>query len=110
MKVVYYQTGSGRSPVEDFAKALSAQIRADLADAISRLADGEILAMPLSRSLPDVHKGLHELRLKDAAGMYRFFYYIKVKDAIYLLHAFKKKTQGIPGREKELILRRIREL
>jgi phage-related protein len=66
--------------------------------------------MPLSRNLSSVHPGLHELRLKDRSGQVRFFYFVKRGDAIYLLHAFKKKTQEIPRKELDLILKRIREI
>lgn len=66
--------------------------------------------MPLSRNLSLIHKGLHELRLKDHTGIYRFFYYIKVEEAIYFVHAFKKKTQGLPSKEIATILKRIKEI
>lgn len=57
---------------------------------------GVCLAMPLSRNLASIHSGLHELRLKDRGGQIRVFYFIKKGDAIYMLHAFKKKTQELP--------------
>lgn len=66
--------------------------------------------MPLSRNLASIHSGLHELRLKDRNGQVRVFYFIKKGDAIYMLHAFKKKTQELPKNEIELALRRIKEI
>ncbi len=66
--------------------------------------------MPRSRNLSHIYKGLHELRLKDASAQLRFFYFIKRGDAIYMLHAFKKKTQEIPKKEIDLILKRIKEV
>jgi phage-related protein len=79
-------------------------------DAINLLANGKNLIMPLSCSLANIHSGLHELRLKDQNGQYRVFYFIKKNDGIYLLHAFQKKTQELPKKEIELILKRIREI
>jgi phage-related protein len=35
---------------------------------------------------------------------------MKRGDGIYLVHAFKKKTQEIPKRELDLILKRIKEI
>jgi len=77
MKVKYFQSVSGRSPVEEFLNAQSEEVLADYFAAVSRLEKGEILTMPRSRNLSGIHKGLYELRLKDAAGQYRFFYFIK---------------------------------
>ena len=56
--------------------------------------------MSLSRNLSSIHKGLHELRFKDRTGAYRIFYFIKKADGIYFVHAFKKKTQELPQKEK----------
>ena len=66
--------------------------------------------MPVSRNLSSIYSGLHELRLKDQRGQVRFFYFIKKKEAIYLMHAFRKKTQELPKQEIEIILKRIKEI
>lgn len=110
MRVKFYLTSAGRSPIEDFLRKQSAEIRSDFIDAAQLLTDGHILAMPLSRNLASIHTGLHELRLKDRFGQVRIFYYIKRGEAIYMLHAINKKTQEIPKKEIELILKRIREI
>ena len=110
MKVKFYLTSSGRSPVEEFIKEQSEGIRTDFLDAVNLLAEGEILSMPLNRNLSNIYRGLHEIRLKDAFGSIRIFYFLKKGDAIYMLHAFKKKTQELPKKEIELVLKRIREV
>ncbi len=110
MRVVYYQTAAGRCPVKDFMLGTSSQLRDKFDDALRRLSQGEGLPMPLSRNMASIHRGLHELRLKDASGAYRIFYYMKIGDAIYLVHAFKKKTPGTPSREIHTTLQRIKEL
>lgn len=110
MKVKYYLSFSGRSPVEDFLADLSQDMRANFLDALVLLEDGQNLSMPLSRNLSSIHKGLHELRLKDKTGAYRFFYFIKKADAIYLIHAFKKKTQELPQKEIDVVLKRLKEV
>ena len=66
--------------------------------------------MPLSRSLAGIHSGLHELRFRDKAGQVRVIYYLKKGDAIYLVHAFRKKTQTIPRRELDIIHKRLKEI
>jgi len=110
LKVKYYLTGSGRSPIEEFLAECSQDLRPDFVDAINLLAAGMVLSMPLSRNLSRVYQGLHELRLKDRGGQVRVFYFIKKGDAIYLVHAFRKKTQALPKKELELVLKRIREV
>lgn len=66
--------------------------------------------MPLSRNLSGIHPGLHELRFKDRAGQVRFFYYVKRGDAIYIVHATRKKTQQIQKKDIDLILKRLKEV
>ncbi|PIS10676.1 MAG: hypothetical protein COT73_08085 [Bdellovibrio sp. CG10_big_fil_rev_8_21_14_0_10_47_8] len=110
VKVKFYLSNSGRSPVEEFLTELHKDLKADFLDAIILLEQGQNLSMPLSRNLSSIAKGLHELRLKDRTGAYRFFYFIKKSEGIYFVHAFKKKTQELPSKEIGLVLKRIREI
>ena len=110
MKVKFYLAGSGRSPVEEFLEECSEDIRSDFLDALSLLNKGEALAMPLSKNLSGIYRGLHELRLKDRSGQVRVFYYIAKQEGIYLLHAFKKKTRELPKKEIDIALKRIKEI
>jgi phage-related protein len=90
--------------------ALPEVIREDLADALARLDAGLVLSMPLSRPMPDIGKGVHELRLRDRAGIYRIFYYLRRHNSIYLLHAMKKTTQATPTHTLALVKRRLKEI
>ena len=110
MKVRFYLLNSGRSPVEEFLQEQSEDIRSDFVDALNFLTSGHMLSMPISRHLFGVYSGLHELRLKDKKGQIRIFYFIKKGDAIYMLHAMRKKTQEIQKRDVELVLKRIKEV
>ncbi len=110
MDVILYKSPSGRNFVLEFINTISPEGREDFFDAVMKLQKGEVLKMPLSRNLSRIYPGLHELRLRDNAGVFRVFYYIKHGDAIYPLHAFRKKTQEIPRREIELTLKRIKDL
>ncbi len=110
MKVKFYLSFSGRSPVEEFLADLPQELRTDFVDTLVLLEKGQSLSMPLSRNLSSIHKGLHELRLKDRTGAYRFFYFIKKADGIYFVHAFKKKTQELPQKEIEVVLKRLKEV
>jgi hypothetical protein len=54
--------------------ALPHAVRADLADALARLDEGHMLSMPLSRPMPSIGPGVHELRIKDRSRAYRTIY------------------------------------
>jgi phage-related protein len=110
MKIRYYQTPGGRSPVEDFLHGLPVATRLEVADALLLLEGGQTPGMPLSRSLAGIRPGLHELRFRDKAGQVRVIYYLKKGEAIYLVHAFRKKTQTLPKRELDVILKRLKEI
>lgn len=96
--------------MEEFLKDQSDEIRERFIEAVCWLASGQNLAMPLSRNLSGIYPGLHELRLKDRSGQIRILYFMKKADGIYMVHAFRKKTQALPRQEIELALRRIREV
>jgi phage-related protein len=110
VRVLFYKTSSGRIPVIEFIGGLSRDVQEQFWDALRLLEKGEILAMPVSRMLSGIHLGLNELRFKDSAGIYRGFYYVRGKDAIYLLHAFQKKTKKTPPKETKLVISRIKEI
>lgn len=110
LKVKFYLTSSGRSPIEDFLLDLSIELKSEFMDAVILLESGQNLSMPLSRNLSSIERGLHELRIKDRTGAYRFFYFVKKADGIYFVHAFKKKTQELPSKEIEIVRKRIKEI
>ena len=110
MKVKYYLTSRGRSPVEEFVLSLPNKTRWEFADAIVLLESAQKLELPLSRNLSSIRPGLHELRFRDKAGQVRVIYFLKKGEAIYLVHAFRKKTQTIPSKDIDLILKRLKEI
>ncbi len=95
-----------RSIIRDFPE----EVRRELGKAIFDLQKGHKLAMPLSKPMPAVGKGVEELRIKDSSGIYRVFYLARLADAVLVFHAFQKKTQQTPKREIELGQKRLKEL
>ena len=91
-------------------EALPAEIRGDLADALARLDAGLILGMPLSRPMPSIGRGVHELRLKDRSGQYRVIYALIASRTVHVLHAFKKTTLATTRRNIELARKRLKEV
>ncbi len=53
-----------------------------------------------------VGAGAGEIRAKDAAGIYRVIYVAKFEEAVYVLHAFEKKTRKT--RKADIALARAR--
>jgi phage-related protein len=53
--------------------------------------------------------GVNELRIKHG-DQYRVLYVAKYEEAIYVLHAFKKKTQKTSKKDLELAAARFRSL
>jgi phage-related protein len=69
-----------------------------------------IVGFPPSRPMPSIGKGVHELRVKAASGEFRVIYWLKIGDAIYLVHAFSKKSQKTARQNIETALMRIKKL
>ncbi|MEQ1663811.1 MAG: type II toxin-antitoxin system RelE/ParE family toxin [Bdellovibrionales bacterium] len=90
--------------------SLDFSLKRQLSELFAQLASGENLGMPVSRPMPSVKHGVHELRLKDRSGQYRVFYYTKKVDAILVFHFFKKKTQETPLQEISTAQSRLEEL
>ncbi|MBL8407265.1 MAG: type II toxin-antitoxin system RelE/ParE family toxin [Candidatus Accumulibacter sp.] len=62
------------------------------------------------RPMPAIGKGVEEIRVWDDTGTYRVIYTARLADAVYVLHAFQKKTQTTAKRDVELAKRRFTEL
>ena len=89
---------------------LSVVTRNALLDLLALLAEGVSLGMPISRPMPSVIHGAHELRLKDRSGQYRVFYFTKHMEAILVFHMFKKKSQETPKNEIIIARKRLKEM
>ena len=96
--------------VEKVLRKESREIRQDLQDILEKLELGLNLGMPHIKSLGSVFPGLSEIRVKDRQGQFRIIYFLKKDDAIYLVHAFRKKTQKLPHKEIQIILKRLKEI
>ena len=57
-----------------------------------------------------VGPGVREIRVRDASGAYRVVFVANLNDAVYVLHAFQKKTQRTSARDLLLAQSRFREL
>ncbi len=62
------------------------------------------------KTMKSIGAGVREIRIHCADGAYRVIYAVKLADAVYVLHAFQKKTQKTPQRAIDLARRRLHEL
>ena len=62
------------------------------------------------KPLPSVGRGVEELRVWDEAGTYRVIYTARMADAVYVLHAFQKKSQATSQRDLDIAKLRFAQL
>lgn len=62
------------------------------------------------RPMNAVGAGVIEIKIRDATGQYRVFYVARFEEAVYVLHAFEKKTKKTDDNDIEIGRRRYREL
>ena len=62
------------------------------------------------KPMPTIGKGVEEIRVRDDSGIYRVIYSARLADTVYVLHAFRKKTQTTAKRDIALASKRYAEL
>jgi phage-related protein len=97
---------AARAAFRDFPQ----QVRQSLGKAIWELQQGIHLGMPISKPMPSVATGVEELRVKDASGAYRAFYYARSARGILIFHAFEKKSRQTAESDIKLGRKRLKEL
>jgi phage-related protein len=62
------------------------------------------------KPMPSVGPGVREIRVREASGAFRVIYVAHLEAAIYVLHAFQKKTQKTLQRDIDLARERLRAI
>lgn len=98
--IEYYESASGRCPVEDFIDSLDARSQARIARTLDLLEEfGINLGMPYARNL---EKQLWELRVRHGRNRYRIIYFLHTGKTFVLLHGFTKKTGPVLREDMEI--------
>jgi phage-related protein len=63
-----------------------------------------------SKPMPSIGAGVEEIRVWVESGTYRVIYLARRPEAVYVLHAFQKKTQATSKSDLELARKRLAEL
>ncbi|MEO8308898.1 MAG: type II toxin-antitoxin system RelE/ParE family toxin [Pseudomonadota bacterium] len=80
--------------------AMPASVRHDIGLELMRVQFG---GQPTDfKPMSIVGSGAYEIRVRDASGAYRVIYLAKFEAAVYVLHAFQKKTQQTAKADIEL--------
>ena len=62
------------------------------------------------KSMPSIGPGVRELRVREASGAFRVVYVAQFEEAIYVLHAFQKKTQTTSHTDIDLARSRLKTI
>jgi phage-related protein len=62
------------------------------------------------KPMPVVGSGVAEIRIHDDTGAFRVIYVAARHNAIYVLHAFQKKTQRTTKRDLDLAAARLKQI
>lgn len=62
------------------------------------------------KPMPTIGRGVEEIRVRDDSGSYRVIYTARLADAVYVLHAFQKKTQATSKRDLDIAKERFAKL
>jgi phage-related protein len=62
------------------------------------------------KPMTSIGPGVREIRVRDVTGAYRVVYVASLADAVYVLHAFQKKTQRTARNDLVLAQFRFRGL
>ena len=86
---------------------MSESARRETGFLLRRLQQGELLALPHSRPMPNIAPRCHELRINNENKAWRIIYRID-RDAVVVVDVFEKKTQKTPRQIIANCRRRLR--
>jgi phage-related protein len=96
-EVEFYETKSGRCPIQDFLGSLQAKDRVFAVRGLERL---ELFGPELRRPHVDyLRDDIYELRVQTPGGGLRLFYFFFDRRKIVMTHAIRKKTGQVPPAE-----------
>lgn len=108
MKVSFYETPSGRSPIEDFIESLPKADQARFADVFDGI---EKFGLGCPRvQFRQLRGKLWEIKFNAPSGGFRIAYVFVEIETMVWLHTFKKKTQKTPVTELEIAEKRMKEV
>jgi phage-related protein len=62
------------------------------------------------KPMASIGSNVREIRVRDETGAFRVIYIAALTEAVYVLHAFQKKTQQAAKRDLDLAASRLRQI
>jgi phage-related protein len=108
MKIAFYETTAGRSPIENFIDGLSKGDKARFADVFDGI---ERFGFDCPRvQFRQLRGKLWEIKFNSPSGGYRIAYVVVDGKTMIWLHAFKKTTQKTPLGDLDVAEKRMKEV
>lgn len=108
MKIKFYESSAGKSPVLDDINDLSNE---DQTKIIGCLENIQQLGFHSPRvEFRQIEGKLWEIKIRAHSGGYRFFYVSISKQILVILHMLHKKTQKTPPKDKKVAMNRLKEV
>jgi phage-related protein len=103
MKVVRF-LGDSRKVLREFPK----DARSEAGQQLQRIQEG--LPAQDFKQMHPIGPGVEEIRISEKSGAYRVIYTARLAEAVYVIHAFQKKTRATSQRDIEIARERFRQL
>jgi phage-related protein len=103
----FFRTEAGGEPVREWLKDLPDEDRRVVGEEIATVEFGWPIGMPLCRSIGD---GLWEVRSSLPSRREARVIFCIVEEKMVLLHGFIKKSRKTPKAERDLALKRLKEI
>lgn len=108
MNIEFYQTLRKRSPVTDFIDSQDKRDQTILLTVLENITEDGFNAKGCQ--FRQLEGKLWEIKVKTPSGGYRLLYATIQADLLFILHAFKKKTQKAPKKELDIARKRLKEI
>jgi phage-related protein len=103
VKILFYYTGRGDSPVEEYVAGLPLDEQEKIANALTSIRECGLRGAAVA--LRQIRGKLWEIKVQP----HRIFYAVVTRSALVLLHVYRKQGQKAPRDEIETALTRLRK-
>lgn len=108
MKVFFYETSGGNSPIKKFIDGLPELDQARFFEVIAEIEKYGLGALRVI--FKPLEGKLWEIKFRSVQSSFRVAYVILEKDTMTWLHVFKKKTQKTSRQDLEIARKRMKEI
>ena len=108
MKIYFYKSSIGASPIVKFIDKLQEEDQARFLEVVDEI---ETHGFSAARVIfKPIDGKLWEIKFRSSRSSYRVFYAVLEKDLMIWLHVFTKKSQKTPKRELGIARKRLKEV